>query len=458
MTNVRPRIPSLRFILAAAFFSCSILGSSAAVTDAVVSKSPPNLNQGRVKGTVRVMTGGNFNLNSGLTVDGSLQVPGTPEIRVNGDATSPAIQDSTGSLQPSNYRLTLNSGISLGGITRRVDGEALPAAVAPVAGTGTRHVQLNQAGDNAGDFATIRTLTLNAQGTSVSLPPGRYERITVNGASTVLLEAGSAASPALYEIQQLDLNGGSRIDVSGPVELRLKNSLNANGYLGHPSHPEWLAMSISSGSFTLNSQSVFHGKLVVPAGTLTVNGSSLLHGMAFADRVTLNGGGVIECEATGSTPNLPPVATGSEATTPVGAAVEIPLQATDPEGQALTYALTTPPGNGAVTISGATATYTPDLGFIGSDIFYFKATDGNADSAPAAVVIHVWQPNRPPSVESPVFVINQGEDNAPLTLAATDPDGDAVSYEILTQPPSTVCSADRHRRSPTRTPALARPR
>lgn len=380
------------------------------------------------------MTGGNFNINSGLTVDGSLVLPGTPEIRVNGGATSPIIQDSTGSAQPSNYRLTLNNGISLGGITRRVDGEALPTATIPATGTGTRHVHINQPSDSAGDFATVRTLTLNAQGSTVSLPPGRYERITVNGASTVVLQAGSATSPALYEIQQLDLNGGSRIDVAGPVELRLKNSFNANGYLGHSSHPEWLAMSISSGSFTLNSQSAFHGKLVVPTGTLTVNGSSLLHGMAFTERLTLNGGGVIECEASGSTPNLPPVATASEATTPIGAPVEIPLLATDPEGQTLSYTVTASPAHGTVAISGATATYTPDLGFTGTDIFYFRASDGTSNSAPAAVVIHVWQPNRPPSVEDTVFLINQGEANAPLTLNATDPDGDAVTYQILTQP------------------------
>ena len=117
---------------------------------------------------------------------------------------------------------------------------------------------------------------------------GKYERITLNGASTMNLHAGTAAAPALYEIQQIDLNGGSRIGVSGPVELRLKSSLNANGYIGHAAHPEWLVMSVSSGSFTLNSQSAFHGKAIVPGGTLTVNGGSLLHGRERRLRVLPN--------------------------------------------------------------------------------------------------------------------------------------------------------------------------
>lgn len=408
--------------------------SQALVTDAVVSKTPPQLNQGRVKGSVRVMNGGNFNLNSGLTIDGSLLVPGTPEIRVNGGATAPPILAGTGALEPSNHRITLSNGATLGSITRRVDGESLPTATAPLAGTGTRHVHLNQPGDSPGDFATIKSLTLNAQGASLTLSPGRYERITINGAGTITLQGGTASAPALYQIQQLDLNSGSRISVTGPVELRLKNSLNANGYIGNPTRPDWLLMTVSAGSFTLNSQSAFHGRVVVPAGTLTVNGSSLLHGLAFADRLTLNGGGIIECEASGGTPNLPPVATAGETSTARDTAVSFPLVAVDPENAALVYQVVAGPAHGTVTLAGNIATYTPDDGFIGDDTFTFKVSDGVLDSAPAAFVIHVFQPNRAPVATSPVFILNQGEGNAPLVLTASDPDEDALTWQITSQP------------------------
>lgn len=380
------------------------------------------------------MFGSGFNLNSGLTIDGMLRVPGMPEIRVNGGGMMPPLELAGGSADPSNYRITLNHGVSIGGIVRAQDPADLPAAPAPAAGAGTRHVQLNQPGDSPGDFATLRSLTINAQGATVTLPPGKYDRITLNGASTVILDAGTVAAPALYEIQQIDLNGGSRIDATGPVELRLKNSLNANGYIGRAARPEWLEMSISAGSFTLNSQSAFHGTAIVPGGSLTVNGGSLLHGLAFTHRLTLNGGGVIECEASGGTPNRPPVATGSEITTPVGAPVEVVLQAADPENQPLAFSIATPPLHGTVEVDGIAATYTPDLGFIGTDIFHFTASDGSLDSEAAPVVIHVFQPNRPPVTESVIFVINQGESEAPLTLVGSDPDGDPLTYEILTSP------------------------
>ncbi|MEO6475135.1 MAG: Ig-like domain-containing protein [Luteolibacter sp.] len=409
--------------------------AQAGVTDAVVTKNPPNLNQGWVKGSVRVMTGGQMNLNSGLTIDGKLILSGTPDIRVNGGAVSPVIQNRTGSALPAGYRVTINNSVIFGsGIRQKVDPEILPAAVAPAVGSGTRLVHINQLADSPGNFATIRTLTINAQGGNVNLPPGRYERITLNGASTLNLQAGTTSAPALFEIQQIDVNGGSHVIVQGPVTLRLKNSLNLNGYLGASAHPEWLDMSISNGSLTLNSQSAFHGKAVVPAGTLTVNGNSLLHGLAFTDRLTLNGNGIIECEGSGGTPNLPPVATAGETSTAIATAVGIPLVASDPENSPLTYQITTPPTNGSVTLAGAVATYTPNAGFTGNDTFFFKASDGTLDSAPAAFVIHVFQPNRAPLATSPVFVVNQGEANAPVVLSASDPDDDAITYQIATQP------------------------
>ena len=227
----RGRLP-LREGTLIGFLLASQILSQAAVTDAVVSKNGPQLNQGHVKGSVRVMSGDPLNLNPGLTIDGLLIVPGTPEIRVNGGGSSPAVANGSGSALPSNYRVTLNHSTTLGGgIRQRVDPEPLPTAIAPVASGGTRNVKINQPGDSLGNFSTIRSLTISSQGGAVTLPPGRYERITLNGASTLNLQAGSSTHPALYEIQQLDVNGGSHVTVPGPVALRLNNSLNLNGYI-----------------------------------------------------------------------------------------------------------------------------------------------------------------------------------------------------------------------------------
>lgn len=424
----------------ALLLACQVSIVGGAVTDAVVTRNGPQLNQGRVKGSVRVMNGGSFNLNSGLTIDGTLILPGSPQFTFNGGFQAPAILTGSGSPDPQNYRVTINGGVTLRGIKRRVDPELLPTAIAPVVGTGTRNVHLNNATDNPGSFATIRTLTINAQGRVLPVPPGRYDRITLNGGSTVQFQGGSAATPALYEIQRIDLNGGSHITVNGPVILRVANSLNLNGYVGNTLHPEWLEMSLSSGSLTLNSQSAFHGKAIVPTGRITVNGASLLHGLSYSNDLTLNGGGIIECEEIGTTPNLPPIATAGEISTMIGEAVSFPLVATDPENAPLSFHLTTPPLHGSVSIQGSIAVYTPNLGFVGEDVFYFKASDGTLESQPVEVVVHVFQPNRPPVAEDRTYLINQGENDAPVNLTATDPDGDPLTYQVVSLPGGGVIS------------------
>jgi hypothetical protein len=58
------------------------------------------------------------------------------------------------------------------------------------------------------------------------------------------------------------------------------------------------------------------------------------------------------------------------------------LVATDVDGDALTYRITTQPTKGTVTVNAATGTftYTPNAGATGSDSFRFRANDGTVDS------------------------------------------------------------------------------
>lgn len=68
------------------------------------------------------------------------------------------------------------------------------------------------------------------------------------------------------------------------------------------------------------------------------------------------------------------------------------LQATDPDGDPLTFSIVSQPSHGTVAIDNdATGayTYTPTQGYSGSDSFSFKANDGNADSNTAKVSITV---------------------------------------------------------------------
>ncbi|UCH10492.1 MAG: tandem-95 repeat protein, partial [Fidelibacterota bacterium] len=90
--------------------------------------------------------------------------------------------------------------------------------------------------------------------------------------------------------------------------------------------------------------------------------------------------------------NDPPIAARDEAftesNTPV--TIDVLLNDTDPDGDALTVVGTTTPVHGSVLINpGGTLTYTPDVDFSGSDGFSYEISDGMGGLASAQVVVFV---------------------------------------------------------------------
>jgi hypothetical protein len=88
--------------------------------------------------------------------------------------------------------------------------------------------------------------------------------------------------------------------------------------------------------------------------------------------------------------NEAPVAEPIEATTKAGVQLTIVLSASDAENDALSFSIVTPPANGSVTMTGGNvAVYTPNAAFVGVDSFTYRAGDGVAVSAEAAVAVAV---------------------------------------------------------------------
>ncbi len=94
--------------------------------------------------------------------------------------------------------------------------------------------------------------------------------------------------------------------------------------------------------------------------------------------------------------NLLPVAHDQEVTTKKDTVVNITLNASDPDGDALTFGLVTLPAHGTLSGTAPDLTYIPQSGFMGSDSFTFKANDGKADSNVATVAITVTSANMAP--------------------------------------------------------------
>ena len=84
--------------------------------------------------------------------------------------------------------------------------------------------------------------------------------------------------------------------------------------------------------------------------------------------------------------NRPPTVTAAKASTPAGTAVTVPVRATDPDGDTLTYAVRTPPAHGTATGSGPAFTYRPASGYSGPDAFTVAVSDGTATSTLAVTI------------------------------------------------------------------------
>jgi len=78
--------------------------------------------------------------------------------------------------------------------------------------------------------------------------------------------------------------------------------------------------------------------------------------------------------------NRAPVVGNVMGATNHGVPVEIPLSASDPDGNSLSLRIVSQPANGTVGLVGTTATYYPFDGFTGSDSFTYAAWDGSTNS------------------------------------------------------------------------------
>ena len=109
------------------------------------------------------------------------------------------------------------------------------------------------------------------------------------------------------------------------------------------------------------------------------------------------------------------------------------LVATDADGDTLTYRIVSNASAGTVNITDASTgayTYTPHANASGSDSFTFLANDGVADSNTATVAVTINPINDPPVADPGVLTTDE---DVPVTgmLSASDPDGGAVSYSIV---------------------------
>ncbi|WP_184470989.1 Ig-like domain-containing protein, partial [Pedobacter sp. AK013] len=134
------------------------------------------------------------------------------------------------------------------------------------------------------------------------------------------------------------------------------------------------------------------------------------------------------------TDNRAPVATVPAITTNEDTPVNGTITASDPDGNPLSYTVTTPPVHGTVTLNpDGTYTYTPAPNYNGTDAFTVTVSDGKGGTVTVTVPVTVNPVNDAPVATAPAITTNK---NTPVngTITASDVDGDPLTFTVTTPP------------------------
>ncbi|MDQ2913089.1 MAG: Ig-like domain-containing protein, partial [Chloroflexota bacterium] len=186
----------------------------------------------------------------------------------------------------------------------------------------------------------------------------------------------------------------------------------------------WSVWAAVSGSVIASA----NGRYIQYRANLTTPDASLTPAL---EAVTLSGGEV--------PPNRAPTAVADTFTTDRDTALVVPATGTgspaandtDPDSDTLTVSAVAGPTGGTVSLVGGSITFTPTPGLCGpgAGSFGYTVSDGNGGTASGTVTVDIVCANREPTFNQNLPDRSSAEGSLiSLSAAATDPDGDALTY------------------------------
>lgn len=382
-----------------------------------VVRHAPVLNSGRIEGALWQLTGESLTLDGNDTITSDLLVPGRPAVGVIGEPSFNGVIEGTGATQPSGYTVTITGNASLRHLLTRTDPIALLAVAPPPAPAGTRDVSLQQAGESAGDWATVRNLTISGKAGSVAVPPGTYGRFAASGRNAFVFGSATATQPDVYNLDELTLSGGSELRLDGPVILTVRGNVTLTGSTaGAADNPRRMLLKVAQGEVKVSGNSVLYAITRAPQSAITIEGNGRLRGTVSCDRLTVDGNGVLQITENDIPPppvNRPPsVDAGPDQTITLPTnTISLSGAASDdglPQGGALSVSWTKATGPGAVSFSSPNA-LTTNATFTDAGTYVLRLTASDTLlTASDEVTITVIPRNQPP-------VVNAGPDQT-ITL------------------------------------------
>ena len=127
----------------------------------------------------------------------------------------------------------------------------------------------------------------------------------------------------------------------------------------------------------------------------------------------------------------PPTAHAGSVTLAEDTSAKITLEASDPDGDSLTYSIVRKPSHGNLTGTAPNLNYTPESNFNWLDSFTFKVNDGTADSEPVAVLITVNPANDPPKANDDSVTTQEDNPAKKIDVLANDTEIDNEPLKVL---------------------------
>jgi len=233
------------------------------------------------------------------------------------------------------------------------------------------------------------------------------------------------------------VSAGSDRTITLPASASLDGTVSDDGLPTATVTTAWTKIS-GPGTVTFGNTAAVDTTAVFGAiGTYTLR-------LTASDSASLSATDDVVITVNAASANTAPVANAQSATTAEDSAKALTLSGSDANNDALSFAIVTQPANGTLSGSAPSVTYTPAANYNGADSFTFKVNDGKADSAAATVSLTVTAVNDAPTLSqaaSADATTVSPTIGTTVRVAASDVDGDALSYAWTSSGPGTASFA-----------------
>ena len=285
---------------------------------------------------------------------------------------------------------------------------------------------------------TVPVSDVDADALSLSVDPNNgpaHGSLTVSGNTFTYTPATNYNGGDTFTAIVDDGNGGT---ASAPVTVTIRPVNDApvvdnQSFQGRQNEPldfTVVASDVEGDHLSYSAGTTEHGGTISGTGpSFTYTPAQDFYGLDHADLTVSDGTDSSVAQLTfGVLKGHAPVASAQSVATDEDTPLSGTLNATDEDGDPLVFTVQNNPQHGTLSLDGGNFSYSPASNYNGTDSFSYQVSDGNGGVGTATVSIRINAVNDPP-VANRQSVATDEDNSLTITLAATDVDGDPLTYQ-----------------------------